>query len=73
METFAQRLKLCRKRKRLTQKAAAEAVDIAFSTYRRYEQGISEPVLSDAVRIADFFGVTLDYLAGQSDYPTQLM
>ncbi len=73
METFAQRLKLCRKRKRLTQKAAAEAVHIAFSTYRRYEQGISEPVLSDAVRIADFFGVTLDYLAGQSDYPTQLM
>ncbi len=73
METFAQRLKLCRKRKRLTQKAAAEAVHIAFSTYRRYEQGVSEPVLSDAVRIADFFGVTLDYLAGQSDYPTQLM
>lgn len=73
MEIFAKRLRLCRKQKRLTQKAAAEAMHIPFSTYRRYEEGGSEPVLSDAARIAAFFGVTLDYLAGQSDYPSELL
>ena len=73
MELFSQRLRLCRTRKRLTQRAAAEAMHIAFSTYRRYEQGLTEPTLSEAARIAVFYGVTLDYLAGQSDYPSQLV
>ena len=72
METFPLRLKLCRKRKRLTQAAAAQALHIAFSTYRRYEQGGSEPTLSDALRMAVFFGVSLDYLAGRTDFPSQM-
>ena len=73
MAKVNERLKECRKRANLRQSDVVENTGITYSTYRRYEQGISEPVLSDAVRIADFFGVTLDYLAGQSDYPTQLM
>lgn len=49
----------------MTQKKAAWEAGIAYTTYRRYECGGSEPILSDAARIADLFGVSLDYLAGR--------
>ena len=42
-------------------------MNIRYSTYRRYEQGGTEPTVSDAARIADYFAVSLDYLAGRGD------
>ena len=72
MEAFPLRLRQCRRQKRLTQQAAAQALGIAFSTYRRYERGETEPVLSDALHMALFFGVSLDYLAGRTDFPAQM-
>ena len=66
MEDFKTRLRLCRTQANLTQKAAAERLEIAFSTYRRYEQGETEPTVSEARHIAEFYGVTLDYLSGRT-------
>lgn len=67
MSCFSECLKLVRKQAGLSQEAAAQALDIRYSTYRRYEQGGTEPAISDAARIADFFAVSLDYLAGRGD------
>lgn len=67
MATFSERLKFVRKGAGLSQEEAAQALDIRYSTYRRYEQGGTEPTVSDAARIADFFAVSLDYLAGRGD------
>lgn len=67
MAKFCERLKEVRKKAGLVQEDAALKLNIRYSTYRRYEQGGTEPSISDAARIADFFGVSLDYLAGRTE------
>lgn len=70
MSIFRERLRLCRAQSGKTQQEVAKETSISYSTYRRYErQGGTEPTLSDAARLADFFGVSLDYLAGRTDQP----
>ena len=38
-------------------------------TYQYYESGEREPTLSTLIRMADFYGVSIDYLAGRTDTP----
>ena len=65
MATFSTRLQELKETKKLLQKDAAKALDVPLRTYQRYEHGQQEPQLSTLM--ADFYGVTLDYLAGRSD------
>lgn len=69
MSIFSQRLIALRKERGLSQPAVAEGINAAPRAYQNYEYGTAEPRLSTLVRIADFYGVTLDYLAGRSDVP----
>ena len=69
MEKFNVRLRACRVRKGLTQEDTAHLLGFRYSTYCRYEHGGTEPDISEAARIADFFEVSLDYLAGRTDEP----
>ena len=71
METnnFKERLKQCRQSAGLRQQDVAEELGIIYRTYRRYESGETEPTISIAARLADFFHVSLDYLSGRSDQP----
>ncbi len=69
MEKFNVRLRTCRMQKGLTQEDTAHQLGFRYSTYCRYEHGGTEPDISEAARIADFFGVSLDYLAGRTDEP----
>ncbi len=70
VSTFGGRLRLCRAQSGKTREEVAKETSISYFTYRRYErQGGTEPILSDAARIADFFGVSLDYLAGRTNEP----
>ena len=66
MATFSTRLQELKETKKLLQKDAAKALDVPLRTYQRYEHGQQEPQLSTLIRMADFYGVTLDYLAGRS-------
>lgn len=63
MATFSTRLQELKETKKLLQKDAAKALDVPLRTYQRYEHGQQEPQLSTLIRMADFYGVTLDYLA----------
>ena len=67
MEKFCERLKACRQKAGLAQEDAAQKLGIRYPTYVRYERGGSEPTISTAARIASFYHVSLDYLAGLSD------
>lgn len=67
--TFKERLKILRKQNDLTQMMISAQLSIAIRQYQRYEAGDSEPTLSVLLRLADFFDVSLDYLAGRSDAP----
>ena len=51
----------------LTQQKVADILHCKREVYRRYEKGIRELPLSYAIVLADYYGVTLDYLVGRSD------
>lgn len=63
------RLKELRLAQNLTQKAMAEKLGMVKRNYIRYETGEVDPPLSKAIALADFFGVSLDYLVGRVDDP----
>lgn len=66
---FSQRLKELRKSRGMTQEQLANVLDIPTSTIRRLESVEGKPLMERAELIADYFGVSLDYLMGRSDVP----
>ena len=68
MSVFSERLVQLRKERGLSQATAAKEIKAAPRAYQNYEYGTAEPRLSTLIRIADFYGVTLDYLAGRTDH-----
>ena len=50
-----------------TQKYVAQYLMCDQSLYSKYERGERELPLDYAVKLAEFYGVTLDYLTGLSD------
>lgn len=66
MSSFSTQLLAQRKALGLNQADMAEALGIPFRSYRRYESGESEPTLPILCKIADYFHVSIDYLAGRS-------
>ncbi len=69
MSVFSERLRLLRTENKLTHKVCAKELQISARAYAYYEAGERDPQLSVAARIADFYGVSLDYLAGRTDMP----
>ena len=49
-----------------TQKEIAEMLNMQLTVYRRYECGEREIPLWAAKKLADYYGVTLDYLVGKT-------
>lgn len=64
---LAERMKELRIAMDLRQEDAAKELDISMRTYCRYEYGQREPTASVLIRMADFYGVTIDYLVGRAD------
>ncbi len=67
MTKLPERLLALRQERNLSQKSAVAEMGIAHNTYVRYERGEREPTASVLVQIADFYGVSLDYLVGRSE------
>ena len=61
-DTFARRLKELREKRGISQQMAADFCAISKSSVARYENGERIPDIEIAARLADFFGVTMDYL-----------
>lgn len=53
-----------------TQQKVADEIGIPRATYKNYETGIREPDNAMLGRLADYFGVSVDYLLERSDSPT---
>lgn len=70
MEILANRLRALRAEKKLTQEQAAQEIGMVMRTYRRYEMGEREPGASTLIKMADYYGVTIDYLVGRTDRRT---
>ena len=70
MEAFKDRLRFLRENKKITQKELAKLINVAESTVSMYERGEREPSFEIAVRLANLFNVSIDYLLGRTDDPT---
>lgn len=57
-------LKELRKARKLTQPDVAKFLNVSVPTYSRYETGAFEPSNDTLRKLADYFGVTTDYLLG---------
>lgn len=62
------RIKELRESKGISMKEAARLLDLPYTTYVNYEKGLREPTSELLIQIADFFGVSIDYLIGRSAY-----
>lgn len=54
----------------MSQKSLVQEMGLALNTYVRYERGEREPTASVLVQMADYYGVTTDYLLGRSEKRT---
>ena len=58
-------LKELRKANNKTQEEIARLLNVTQVTYSRYELEQSEPTIETLIKLADIYGVSLDYLVGR--------
>lgn len=63
-ETFSEKLKRARQQTGFTQREVAKELNIPYSTLANYEVGRTEPDIERLGILADFYGVSLDWLIG---------
>lgn len=61
------KIRTLRKEKRVTQQELANAIDVVQSTIGMIESGKKTGSTQTLLKIADFFGVTVDYLLSEDD------
>ena len=64
---FKDRLIKLRKELNLTQEELAKKIGYTRTAVSAWEIGRNEPSNADTIKLANFFGVTTDYLLGKSD------
>lgn len=67
MRKFAERLKLLREEKKLSLMALSKKVGISDATICRWENGQCDVKGDQLIILAEFFGVSSDYLLGLED------
>lgn len=64
-----ERLKELRKNAKLNQKQVADILGLTVSAYGNYELGQREPNIESLCKLADYYGVSVDYLIGHVSNP----
>ena len=65
---FANRLKELRLSKGLTQQELAKKLNITSAAVSAYESGVRTPTIEGFNLLSQYFGVSIDYLAGNTEY-----
>jgi len=65
-----ERIRNLRIDKGYTQTQIADIVNVKQNTYSQYELGILNYPIDVLMRLADFYGVSVDYLLGRTDVET---
>lgn len=65
-DALATNLRIQRAKKRVRQQDVANAVSIDQAALSQYENGIRVPSVDVVVRLADYYGISLDTLAGRT-------
>ena len=64
---FSQNVALFRKQMNLTQREMAKLSGVSQKSIDNYEKDQVEPKLTALIKLAKFFGVSIDYLVGLED------
>jgi len=64
---FAERLKSLRNEKNIGQNRLASDIDVSNASISYWENGKQEPSAEVVFKLAEYFGVTADYLLGLTD------
>ena len=67
LKILGQRLRELRKERHLLQRELAELLGITLTHYQRMERGIVNLPTLTLCTLADYYGVTTDYLLGRSE------
>lgn len=68
-ENFPLRLKQLRQSQGLTLEQLGNNIGSTKATIGNFENGNKNPSLDMLIKLADFFNVSIDYLAGRTDNP----
>ena len=60
--TFSEHLQVLRKNRGAKQTEVAEAAELSLRAYQNYERGEREPTLSTLIKLAEYYGLSLDEL-----------
>lgn len=63
---FTETIKKLRNDRDKNQSEIAEAVGLKTNTYQAYERGVAEPKIETLCKLADFYGVSTDFLLGRA-------
>ena len=66
--SFGDNLERIRKDKKVSQAKLGAALGLTQQMISSYEKGMSSPNIEVLVKIADYFGVSIDFLVGRADY-----
>ena len=64
------RIRELRKKAKLSQQALADQIGVFRNTISNWETGYSQISLENAKNVAEYFGVTIDYLLGSESDKT---
>ena len=62
-----ERMKQLREEKKLTQMQLAEILGISQTGYSKYEKGTRDIPTQTLIKLADFYGTSVDYILGRTD------
>lgn len=63
------RIRQLRKENKLRQADVAKILDVTPEAYSMWENGVRQIGLAHLIKLAEFYGVTLEYLVGTSSQP----
>lgn len=67
MDILAERLLKLRSERKLSRREVAASTHMTERTYQRYENAERDPSAPSLLALADFYGVSADYLLGRTD------
>lgn len=65
MSDFPIRLRKMRERNEMKRCVLSELCGLNRNSIKRYEEGTAKPTIDAAIAIADYFGVSVDFLLGR--------
>lgn len=62
---YLKKLREYRQNRKLTQEEMSKILNLGSTTYKNYENNITEPNIQTLINLADFYNISLDELVGR--------